>query len=604
MADIPKGIHKRSFQTHFVSRPQNSINQTTMKLHLHITIFVAVFVGCVGFSKQVESGDGCYCPEVVYLQHGRSGAIQCYCNYFHFVTWYTKDQFNSNGTPLINFDTTDKKGVGYRSGKYDIGTNGSLIIKNVTLEKDGDYIVIFAQDELKRTNVSTVHVTVIVSPVPVFPVIEDQVNHRSVYMDVNRIGSLTCSLTRVHPMVYLKWFEENSIASEKIHFEHSETTTTQNTDGTYNVSLKSLYEIDTSAKIVTVRCSIIGKIGDFFKWNHSIAELNVLPVPSIPDFPVIDNGSDPQRVYLDVDRTGQLRCVIRNMTDEASLRWEVLEYSPQKKIISESKITKRKVKDNYYDITLYSKYNVKDQIDRIAIECKVTGVEIQDHLQVRRVDLIFKKVPSIPVIDGCFSKQDHCVLETPRTGEVVCTVMNSPNEVDLMWNEDNLPYLDYQNQTRNIQKSGTVFDISITTPYTVLDKSVNKMTVTCISVDPFNKDSVSKAKATLAFREACRGADNRDLNSVPTSVAICCMIAVVIGLVVYQIVSTKRRKPLPGNAKDLEKGVPDSTDGRESKENNSNECTLENGSSHEATELLDTNANNTNVRSIEENNDR
>lgn len=591
------GLTKR---THFVSTPQNFIRQTRMEVHLYVNIFVLVLVGCLGFSKGVGNGDGCYCPEVVYFRHGNNGTIQCQCDYFQFVTWYTTDQFNSNGTPLITFDTIDKKGAGYRSGKYDIGTNGSLIIKNVTLEQDNDYIVIFAQDKLKRTNVSTVHVTVIVSPVPVFPVIEDQVNHRYVYMDVNRIGSLTCSLTRVHPMVYLKWTEDNTMASEKIHFEHNETTTTQNTDGTYNVSFKSVYEIDTSAKIVTVRCSIIGKVGDLFKWDHSIAELNVLP-----DFPVIDNGSEPQRVYLDAARTGQLRCVIRNMTDEASLRWKVLEYSPQDKIFHESKITKAKVKDNCYDIYLTSKYNVMDPIDRIAIECKVTGVEIEDHLRVRRVDLIFKKVPSIPVIDGCFSKQDHCVLETPRTGEVVCTVMNSPNEVDLVWNEFNLPYLDYQNQKRNIQKRGTVFDISITTPYTVLDKSINKMSVTCISVDLLNKDSVSEAKATLAFREACDGADNRDLNSTPISFVICCMIVVLIGLMVYQIVSTKRRrrKPLSGNTKDLEKGVPCSPENHRNKENNFNENTLENDSSHEATELLNINANNTNAHNIEENND-
>lgn len=570
-----------------------------MELHLYISIFLAVFVGSFGFSKRFENGDNCYCPDMVYLRHGSTGVIQCQCDNFHFVSWYTRNQYESNDTPLINFNTIDKKGAGYRSGKYDIGTNGSLIIKNVTLEQDCDYIVIFTQDELKRTNISSVHVTVIVTPEPAFPVIEDQINHHYVYLDVDRIGSLTCSITRVHPMVKLTWTDEDHL--QKIHFKHNDTKTTQNIDGTYDVSVTSLYEIDVSAKIVRVQCSIIGALGEYLRWNHSSVELNVRP-----DFPVIDNGSEPQRVYLDVDRTGRLRCVIRNMTDEASLRWEVLEYSPQDKIIHESKITKAKVKNNCYDIYLTSNYNVMDPIDRIAIECKVTGVEIEDHLRVRRVDLIFKKVPPIPVIDGCFSKQDHCVLETPRTGEVVCTVMNSPNEVDLVWNEFSLPYLDYQNQKRNIQKRGTVFDISITTPYTVLDKSINKMSVTCISVDPLNKDSVSEAKATLAFREACDGADNRDLNSAPISFLICCMIVVLIGLVVYQIVSTKRRrrKPPSGNTKDLENGVPCSHEDHRNKENNFNESTLENDSSHEATELLNINANNTNAHNIEENNDR
>lgn len=421
--------------------------------------------------------------------------IQCQCDNFHFVSWYTRNQYESNETPLINFNMIDKKGAGYRSGKYDIGTNGSLIIKNVTLEQDCDYIVIFAQDELKRTNVSNVHVTVIVTPEPAFPVIEDQINHHYVYLDVDRIGSLTCSITRAHPVVKLIWTGENAKMIEKIHFKHNDTKTTQNTDGTYNISVTSFYEIDMSAKIVRVQCSIIGELSEFVRWNHSIAELNVRP-----DFPVIDNGSDPQRVYVDVSRTGQLRCTMRNVTDQTKLHWEVLEYSSKDVIISDIKTKRYRIKENSYNITLSSHYTVIDSIARITIECKVTGAEIEDYLKIRRVDLLFTKAPSIPVIDGCFSKQDHCVLETPRTGEIVCSVKNSPYEVDLVWNEQTLPYLDYRNETRNIQKRGKFYNISIITPYTVPDESVTNMAVTCLSV--YKNEIISGANASLTFRKA------------------------------------------------------------------------------------------------------
>ncbi|PIK37192.1 hypothetical protein BSL78_25974, partial [Apostichopus japonicus] len=72
------------------------------------------------------------CDLLQYLTIGRNGTIQCSFSEYHAVSWFNIEK----DTTLLFYE----KGVipedGYASDDYDIYPNGSLFIRNVTLEHE------------------------------------------------------------------------------------------------------------------------------------------------------------------------------------------------------------------------------------------------------------------------------------------------------------------------------------------------------------------------------------------------------------------------------------------------------------------------------------
>lgn len=536
------GVH--FVPTHPFTEQVIIVLQQKMKILLPVVLFASLRI-----STAVENDDSCNCPKQVYLPMGKEGVIQCQCNSFTIVSWYTKQQYDAKGSLLINFDTNTKSGPGYRSQEYDTEIDGSLIIQNVSLEHDQEYTVIFAQDDIKNTIISNVRVMVAVPPVYGFPVVGGRSKHHYVYMDVERNGVLTCLTERVHPIVNMTWTVADPGASGKIHFKSNHTTIKQNADGTYDVSLNSVYEIDELAKSVTVQCNVAGEIGRFFMWNFTIAELNVPPALFIPGYPIIDDGSDPQHLYADVNRNGQLRCSMKNVTKEASLQWKVLDGSLKEIIDFKSEITKLTNEENRVDIVLTSQYNVKDNsVERIALECHVTGENIEEHLKATKIDLLFPKVPSSVIIDGCYSKQDHCLQKVNRLGEITCYVKDSPYELHLTWDIENagLSYLDFKNENRIVNKRRNLYDVSISIPYAVKDESVTSITTQCSAKKPNSSEVLSKAKVSLIFHKAVN-------DNVSVLIMMSCVVAVLFGLVCF-LIGLLRNSPKQKSFQDPEKG--------------------------------------------------
>lgn len=60
--------------------------------------------------------------------------------------WYTSDGYK-NKESLIRFIDGDKEGDGYSSGDFDILSNGSLLIRNVSLQQDQTFYVLKFESE-------------------------------------------------------------------------------------------------------------------------------------------------------------------------------------------------------------------------------------------------------------------------------------------------------------------------------------------------------------------------------------------------------------------------------------------------------------------------
>lgn len=439
----------------------------------------------------------CYCPKVVYLQHGKQGMIPCQCDHYNHASWYTKEGYDSHQPSIINFDKTSKRGSGYSKGKYDIDLSGALIIRNVTQWQNHVYRVIFAQDELKNTVDVAVYVVVTVSPTPLHPIIQGHADHQYVYISDETHGTLTCGMVGVYPRVNLT-LESEADSSDIIEIQPSPTISKPNVDGTYNVSITSQYKVDLSAMTATVQCRVTGNLSSFF--NHTTTvELRRLPI-----FPLINEGIYPGRVSLYVNRTGQVRCSMKNVSPHTDLAFQVIESYPESKIEMSTERSVSSHGDKNVDISLTAQYNMKDHtLDSIVMECKMTVGGLNDERKTT-VHLHFPKAPPAlpnPVIDGCYSTPDHCVLDVKREGKITCSVRNSPNLVDLNWElpEEYLSQIVFKRQPVFVQEQSNSFHVSNTILYTVKDESMSKVTAFCNLMRHNTTRVLKHAKASFIF---------------------------------------------------------------------------------------------------------
>ena len=75
------------------------------------------------------------CNTTQYVQFGEEGTISCtFPEYFYGVFWYGVKTVTSSDRAVISYQDGKKAGFGYSSGEYDVFPNGSLIIKQASLE--------------------------------------------------------------------------------------------------------------------------------------------------------------------------------------------------------------------------------------------------------------------------------------------------------------------------------------------------------------------------------------------------------------------------------------------------------------------------------------
>lgn len=342
-------------------------------------------------TRKAVNGEQCHCAKLVHLQNGKQGTIPCQCAEYRYVAWYTEKEYDLDGSPFISFNNIDSRTVGPKTGEYDIAQNGSLIIKNVTLLSRHNYVVEFTFNVGTPSYISRPHSIVIVSPVPVYPVVNGYVNKQYVHMFAERRGTLHCSMAGVHPRVNLTWSVVAPSQRDKISFQLDDMNTSQNEDGTFYVSLTSNYRAQLSMQSSVVQCQVADEISSSFP---AVAAVELTFPPA--QFPL-----------------------------------------------------------------------------------------------------------AVPIIDGCYSQQNHCVQEVGDTGKLTCTVMDSLHPVVLKWNLLGVDpsKLIFEDQIHNYQNNTKSFNASITTSYMAVDESLTLVTVHCVS-ESAGDHHVSHAVVSLVLSKA------------------------------------------------------------------------------------------------------
>ncbi|KAJ8050835.1 NLR family CARD domain-containing protein 4 [Holothuria leucospilota] len=87
-----------------------------------------------------DKDEGCQSPQ--YVERGDTGIIRCsFQERYIGIYWYDSEDY-INEDPILNFQDLAKYGKGYLSGEFDIHPNGSLIIKEVSIQHDHMFTVV------------------------------------------------------------------------------------------------------------------------------------------------------------------------------------------------------------------------------------------------------------------------------------------------------------------------------------------------------------------------------------------------------------------------------------------------------------------------------
>ncbi|KAJ8037027.1 hypothetical protein HOLleu_17745 [Holothuria leucospilota] len=123
---------------------------------------------------------------------------------FQGVYWYDE---RDTQDPFIRYEEETKLGRGYDDGEYDIFPNGSLKIKEVTINHDMVYSVVVI-DNSYNTEEYKITFTTVVYPEQLGPRITNCTTRTFCHAYVEDLNNLRCSVFGARPAVHLEWFQK------------------------------------------------------------------------------------------------------------------------------------------------------------------------------------------------------------------------------------------------------------------------------------------------------------------------------------------------------------------------------------------------------------
>ncbi|PIK60657.1 hypothetical protein BSL78_02432 [Apostichopus japonicus] len=143
------------------------------------------------------------CNSKQYLEYGKPGTIQCaFIDYFG-VFWYNSTDVKR--TPMLSYKKSEKSGDGFSSKEFDILTNGSLVINNVSLRHDHNITVVMMKTRHADPLVVNVSVHVIAYPDVLNPVIDHCGGEALCLKTVEKTLDLSCYVHGSRPPIDLFW---------------------------------------------------------------------------------------------------------------------------------------------------------------------------------------------------------------------------------------------------------------------------------------------------------------------------------------------------------------------------------------------------------------
>lgn len=412
--------------------------------------------------------DNISCGSPQYLTTGLAGIIQCsFDETFYGVVWYTSDGYK-NKESLIRFIDGDKEGDGYSSGDFDILSNGSLLIRNVSLQQDQTFYVLkFESESDDNPIVHDVDVIVTVRSSETSPVVPGCENRNGTcFARVNHTAEVFCLVRGTKPAVSLTWVVRTADGDKNITTKESITT-----DGplfTSNVTTSGIFPL--SSLLSYLVCKANGEPNLILN-----DETAVLLESNEADFSLIS----PLTKYIENRSRMELICsgdtisivVWRKLWERVGL-FHILAMGA--------------LFDDGFSLTYAEGFELRNNgvltVPKVNVKHEgLYGCVFQNHDNIGNMTLLDVQVyvPAYPTVDGC-PKNQGCVLEVPKEGSLTCSVEGIRPKVRLELHtlfEEDSSLISFTDQEVTINNKTDTFDIFVTSKYHVNGFDFNKNTV-------------------------------------------------------------------------------------------------------------------------------
>ncbi|PIK43681.1 hypothetical protein BSL78_19473 [Apostichopus japonicus] len=237
---------------------------------------------------ETSVGDTACSPEQ-YLEIGTRGIIQCaFTESLLAITWYDVDK----GDPILFYKDGVTSGQGYESGEFDIYPNGSLVIRNVSINHESDF-----------------RVTKIISGT--IPTVSHLITlHTTEQLELN------CFVSGSRPAVNLRWIErtaerDNTLNSRYINSTYDNVTYTSRASTKFNFQKTSFLSL--------IVCEASSIPLDLLKGENMILLENQL---ANKEYQLDDAGSLSLQSAL-VEHEGRYTCIYDDGIDGGALLYDV-----------------------------------------------------------------------------------------------------------------------------------------------------------------------------------------------------------------------------------------------------------------------------------------
>ncbi|PIK56631.1 hypothetical protein BSL78_06487 [Apostichopus japonicus] len=202
------------------------------------------------FASSAFTGMQLSCPSYIIIEKGHNATIGCNTSEPPTeVLWYVGS--TSSTSPILALENNLKSGTLYDSSRFDITSNGDVIISNAQLEDEALYTVVafFATGNYET---ETITVSIKVSPQKGCPLIAKCSSCSNCSLQINRTGQLQCTVSESRPKVPLRLEIRRS---EHLQFTTGESISQKNEKlGTWDTSTSAKYSFDACGGFADIRC--------------------------------------------------------------------------------------------------------------------------------------------------------------------------------------------------------------------------------------------------------------------------------------------------------------------------------------------------------------
>ncbi|KAJ8050721.1 NLR family CARD domain-containing protein 4 [Holothuria leucospilota] len=493
-------------------------------------VILLCFVCASPYFQGTYSSPVCSSPQPIELQ--KRATIRCsFEKGLRSVFWYDTTDITVQD-PILSLRNGVPSGSGYWSGEFNVTSDGSLIIQNVSLAHNHYFsvtIVYQPTDKLVPYNILAV---VVVKPKTPFPVISACGNERVCLYQSSDVISMECQVEDTRPAIPLEWVMKTS--SGDVNASYELTVKNDNVSSISRATTKDMKFNSFTLRLLSCKArdpySVLRKADSFVLVENT--DWNNFPIKESEKY--IESTSS-----LELTCTGDLggyyvwksKKINRAHLETLSFGFSLGE-----------NFTKGLIEGYEYSPTgsLYVR-NVRLE-DEQSYFC-LYGDGSSDKIISYNVFVYILPVPKVLQVSGCIN-YSSCSLLVDRDGNLTCIVTGVRPKIELAWRTYNqhLSSMITFNDHQRTESNGQTYDISLTSTYHVEISTLDNLTVECAIIGKHEELFSLSTKVTLYFRSDESRPHERDKDTTgmePWKIVIIIVAVIFISVCVFGMIFYK-----------------------------------------------------------------